>query len=222
MERKKLLAEREDAIPVCGTKASIGQVWDEKGRQTVDPHSAWIGFSWWTMWCVLKSSDKYHFEHVRSPSLIFLLHSIDGLAGLRPVSFRNPTAQRGGLIQPERQSTARRSLRASTTKWKCFTLWKVRNAEKIEPTKGWREACREQIMKFHIPLELFGKPEFPLTTDLPPSKLKDLQMGNGTCSSAWRDEASVSFRKLLCPYGCRPPSLDVGRSELTEREVRSW
>lgn len=145
------------------------------------------------MWCVLQISDKYHFEHVRSPSLIFLLHSIDGLAGLRPVSFRNPTAQRGGLIQPERQSTARRSLRASTTKWKCFTLWKVRNAEKIEPTKGRCEACREQIMKFHIPLELFRKPELPLTTDLPPSNGKwHLQF----CLKRW---GFYQFQKVALP-----------------------
>lgn len=77
-------------------------------------------------------------------------------------------------------------------------------------------------MKFHIPLELFTKPEFPLTTDLPPSKLKDFQIGNGTHSSVWRDRASIRFRKSLWPSWFMPPSLAVGRSENTETGVRSW
>lgn len=55
---------------------------------------------------------------------------------------------------------------------------------------------REQIMKFHLPLELLRNPEFPLTTDLVPSRRKDLQMAQGICSSAGRDEAARALREV--------------------------
>lgn len=80
----------------------------------------------------------------------------------------------------------------------------------------------EQIMKFRIPLELFRKLQFPLMTGLLPSRFKHLQMVNGTCSSAWRDEAAGGFLgKLLWPYHCTPPYPDMGRAEHTQREVGS-
>lgn len=71
---------------------------------------------------------------------------------------------------------------------------------------------REQIMKFRLPLELLRNPEFPLTIDLVPSRRKDLQMVQGICSSAGRDEAARALREVALAYGSVPLSLDEGTS----------
>lgn len=67
-------------------------------------------------------------------------------------------------------------------------------------------------MKFRLPLELLRNPEFPLTTDLVPSRCKDLQMVQGICSSAGRDEATRVLREVALAYGSVTRSLDVGTS----------
>jgi len=88
---------------------------------------------------------------------------------------------------------------------------KYKTPSKLSLQRDDLKTAESKLMKFHTPLELFRNAEFPLTTNLPPSKLKDLQMGNGTCNSALKDEASLRFGKFLWPYGYLPPALNGGR-----------